>query len=81
MEGHPAIQDLTWIQKPIRSEAPYRNSAGGKTARRCRASERVGGQFTRNWIRVSATYLTVRLAVAVWTSAPDFAVMVNVNVP
>ena len=71
MEGHSAIQDLAWIQKPIRSEAPYRN----------RASERVGGQFTRNWIRVSATYLTVRLAVAVWTSAPDFAVMVNVNVP
>jgi hypothetical protein len=58
-----------------------RNRCRGITARRCRASERVGGQFTRKWIRVSATYLTVMLAVAVWTSAPDFAVMVNVNVP
>jgi hypothetical protein len=26
-------------------------------------------------------YFTVMLAVAVWTSAPDFAVIVNVNVP
>jgi hypothetical protein len=28
-----------------------------------------------------ATYFTVMLAVAVWTSAPDLAVIVNPNVP